>query len=411
LITINNSPISPPHSCHHTFEQLLCKLYGHSSDMASLNLTSMSYSSDPYSPNHPCIPSQNPPCPDLPTEIWIAIAAAISIPHSLASLTCTCHRLHEALFPLLMCKAAHLRLSNKNNMTILHWAAHHGFIRVVEGLLEAGTSVDALDRNGTSPLMYVSESRYLDIAERLIVHGASLDLSLDKETPLTKAARFNNSAALDLFFRHGAKFDRPHWWTILSAASQGHIQIVRILLLTGSVDINFRLTAAPDEIPSCARLYIGQTAIHLAVCNQHPEMVAFLIDNGVDINSLSYGTTPIQYLIPKWPRLSLAEERCLYELCGRNRWRTIWWKFSRLLGLIITAICSLGQRRHRGRWSSGYSSRTCSCNCSFWRACVIFFFVLGGVGMIVAFAAHAVAGWSIFGVAFIGFWLSGWMDF
>ena len=61
------------------------------------------------------------------------------------------------------------------------------------------------------------------------------------------------------------------WWTILSAASQGHIQIVRTLLLRGGVDVNFRLTAASEEIPSCARIYFGRTSVHLAVCNQQPE--------------------------------------------------------------------------------------------------------------------------------------------
>jgi len=262
-----------------------------------------------------------------------------------------------------MRKAAHLRLFSKNNMTILHWASDHHFIRVVEGLLEAGASVDALDQNGASPLMYVSESGYLDLAEYLIVHGASLDLSLNKETPLTKAAYFNNSAVLDLLFRRGAKFDRQHWWTILSAASQGHIQIVRILLLTGGVDVNFRLTAAPDEIPSCARIYIGRTTVHLAVCNQHPEMVAFLIDNGADINARNLGITPIQHLIPKWPHLSSAEERCLYELCGRCQWRTIWWNFS---CLIVTPIRLLGRTCHR-----------------FSGACFILFPVLGWVGILV----------------------------
>jgi uncharacterized protein len=288
-----------------------------------------------------------------------------------------------------MRKAAHLRLFSKNNMTILHWASDHRFIRVVEGLLEAGASVDALDKNGASPLMYVSESGYLDLAEYLIVHGASLDWSLNKETPLTKAAHSNNSAVLNLFFRHGAKIDRQHWWTILSAASQGHIQIVRILL-TGGVDVNFRLTATRHEIPLCARIYIGRTTVHLAVCNQHPEMVAFLIDNGANINALNYGTTPIQHLIPKWPHLSSAEERCLYELCGRHRWRTIWWNFSRLLGFIFTPIRSLG--------------RTCR---RFPVAYFIFIFVLGGVGVAVAVAGHVITGVSILGVAFGGFIFSG----
>jgi hypothetical protein len=93
--------------------------------------------------------------------------------------------------------------------------------------------------------MYVSESGYVDIAQRLIVHGTSLDVSLNNQTPLTKATRFNNP---DLFFRHGAKFDRQHWWTILSAAGQGHIQIVKILVPTGGIGVNFRLTAPSHHV-------------------------------------------------------------------------------------------------------------------------------------------------------------------
>jgi hypothetical protein len=116
---------------------------------------------------------------------------------------------------------------------------------------------------------------------------------------------------------------------------------------------------------------------------------------------VNHGTTPIQHLIPKWPRLSSAEKRCLYELYGRILWRIIWCKFSRLLGLIIIPIRSLGKCR-RGHW------RTHCCNSEFWAVCA-FFYPLGGVGVTVAGTANFIAGMTMFGVGSVGYGLSVFM--
>jgi len=294
-----------------------------------------------------------------------------------------------------MHKAAHHRLSN--NMTVLHWASANGHIRVIKGLLGVGAAVGSLDQRGFSPLICACEFGREDVIEYLIAHAAVLDINLEMEKALTEAARFNHPGVLKILFRQGTKLNHQDWWTILSAASSGHLEVAKLLLSNG-VDANFRLVAARHEIPLCARPYVDRTALYLAVCNQHADMVALLMDSGADIDALNFGSTAIQHLASRWPHLSPAEERCLYELCRRSRWRQMWWKFRRLLQAFMTKI------RRRGRRSHSLSPS------GFWTRCIIFFFLLGIVGMIVAATANVAAGLSIFGVAFIGFGLSGFMD-
>lgn len=299
-----------------------------------------------------------------------------------------------------MHKAAQHRLSN-NNMTVLHWASANGHIRVIKGLLGAGAAVDSLDQRGFSPLICACEFGRKNVIEYLIAHAAVLDINLEEEKALAEAARFNHPGVLKILFRHGTKLNHQDWWTILLAASSGHLEVAELLLSSG-VDPNFRLVAALHEIPLCARAYVGRTALHLAVSNQHVDMVALLMDSGADIDALNFGKTAIQHLASRWPHLNPAEERCLYELCRRSRWRQMWWKFCRVIRAFMTKISMMGYRR--GRMS-------CSlCSNRFWTRCIIFFFLLGVAGMIVAATANVFVGLSIFGVAFVGFGFSGFMN-
>jgi ankyrin repeat protein len=91
--------------------------------------------------------------------------------HGLASLSATCHQLHDILFPVLMHKASKFQLPGVTS--ILHWASKQGYIRVVKGLLGAGVTIDVLDQTGSSALMYASESGHLDISQYLLTQGAS----------------------------------------------------------------------------------------------------------------------------------------------------------------------------------------------------------------------------------------------
>jgi ankyrin repeat protein len=220
----------------------------------------------------------------------------------------------------------------------MHWSSERGHIRVVKAILEAGASVDVLDSDNFTSLMRASIFGHEDVVKCLLAHGADPQFTWNRETALTKAAYFNHPGTLNILLRHGATVDRQHWWTILLAAKEGHIDVARLLIQSG-VDVNFRLTTI-DKFPWYVEDYVGETALYIAVCNQHASLVTLLVDNGADVNAANdSGETALQYLDRKWRYLSSAEERCLYELCGRKWWRKMWWKSRRVFTPSILFEC------------------------------------------------------------------------
>jgi hypothetical protein len=289
---------------------------------SSTNATTITYSSATamYFPK-PLLHPLNRHSFDLPSEIWIMIADEIYSYYTLVSLTAACHRLHGIFFPFLMRYAAYHYIRIPTDMTVLHWASERGYIRVVKGLLEAGGNVNALDSRCSSALMLASNEGHESVVECLIAYNAALDINSGGQTALTYAAQSNHPDILIKLFDRGATFDRRHWWTILFAATRGYVDVARILLEHG-VDPNFRLTSFDDTIPECDLQYrnTGHTAIILAVSHRHPNLVALLMENGAKAKGA------IRYLVSKESPLCTRDERCLYELCGRSRRRTTYWK-------------------------------------------------------------------------------------
>jgi ankyrin repeat protein len=222
-------------------------------------------------------------------------------------------------------------------MTVLHWASKYGYIRVVKALLESGAPVNALDLRGFSALMHASQFGHIEVVQCLLTHKAFLHFKSERQTAFTLAAVFNRPTVLTIFLRLGTTVDRQHWWTLLHAAFNGLFHISR-LLLENRVDANFQLTLH-DEAPLFTWRYIGRTALYLAVYNQHADLVGLLVKNGANINAVdAYGETVFGYLTPKWPHLSSAEERCLYELCRRSWWRRMHWKSCRVANAIADIL-------------------------------------------------------------------------
>jgi ankyrin repeat protein len=58
--------------------------------------------------------------------------------------------------------------------TALHQAARHGFVSVVQALLDHGASIDARDAKGETPLRRAVNCRQLEIVRLLVRHGATL---------------------------------------------------------------------------------------------------------------------------------------------------------------------------------------------------------------------------------------------
>ena len=65
----------------------------------------------------------------------------------------------------------HYAAGQPYGLTPLHFAAGHG-LAATQSLLEAGASVDAVDKEGDTPLHYAADKGHADVARALLEAGA-----------------------------------------------------------------------------------------------------------------------------------------------------------------------------------------------------------------------------------------------
>lgn len=63
----------------------------------------------------------------------------------------------------------------------IHDAAKQGNLAVVEQCLKKGISVDALDKDGQTPLMWSAVMNHLDVVKLLVDSGANVNIGRNKD--------------------------------------------------------------------------------------------------------------------------------------------------------------------------------------------------------------------------------------
>ena len=154
----------------------------------------------------------------------------------------------------LVSQQADVNAAAVDGTTALHWAAYKGDLESAQLLIEAGADVAARNRYSVTPLVLACERGHALLVEALLDAGA------DPNTML------------------------PEGETVLmSAARTGTVDILRLLLAAGA-DIDARES------------WRGQTALHWAAGDNHPEAVHTLIELGASVGQRSdRGWSPLLY--------------------------------------------------------------------------------------------------------------------
>lgn len=86
--------------------------------------------------------------------------------------------------------------SNSEKGSPLRIAAKSGNPKAVDSLIDYKAYVDAADEDGFTPLLHACKGNHLDVVDRLLKRGASVNAG-DVETPLTVACKRNNISLLN----------------------------------------------------------------------------------------------------------------------------------------------------------------------------------------------------------------------
>jgi len=143
----------------------------------------------------------------------------------------------DTVVQLLLELGADLEVVESNGMKPIHLAALHGHRRIVELLIEAGSSENAeIISIGATPLHVAAMSGHIPVVETLIAAGADLDAKMERDWVAMHHA-YNNIEIMKRLVEGGANINATtdKLWTPLNlAANEGYEIEVKFLLDVGA---------------------------------------------------------------------------------------------------------------------------------------------------------------------------------
>jgi ankyrin repeat protein len=173
-----------------------------------------------------------------------------------------------------------------NQTTPLHVAASYGAYHTAETLIRNGANVNAVNRQGNTPLHEIAghwrpEKGHLDIASLLIKNNADVNaLNQDGRTPYYLALKKSrNDVAVFLKPLTNTKLVSLH-----DAASDDNLSLIKILLAEGK-NINQADTK-------------GNTPLNRALMNKNVELAKYLVSRGAQLNTVNKsGQSPLNMAV------------------------------------------------------------------------------------------------------------------
>jgi ankyrin repeat protein len=204
--------------------------------------------------------------------------------------------------------SADVNISDRaTDQTALAGAVENGNREMVRVLLAAGADINARNRSGQTPLMFLPKKADLDFVRELIAAGADVNATDQHgQTPLLNAAASSSFAVFQALISYGARMSAKNSedTTLLMRAAENDDQQIALLLLKSGVDVNAQdqnketalLIAANWGNASIIKVLVdaradvdakdgdGRTALLLAAGNEDQRMAQLLIEAGADVN-------------------------------------------------------------------------------------------------------------------------------
>jgi len=168
--------------------------------------------------------------------------------------------------------AARTSERSESKMTPLLWAALHGNVKMVQFLLENGSSLSELQDDGSTALIWAAKNGHVTLLKWLLSRGCTLsEKTKNGSTPLLCAAKEGEVEMVEYLLECGADLseinDSQETVLSLAACSEGYLDLVRFLMEFGGYQneaLQAVLEKATDpQIKRCLKYYLSWPILRL----------------------------------------------------------------------------------------------------------------------------------------------------
>lgn len=224
--------------------------------------------------------------------------------------------LNHSVFSFLIQRNCELNSQDAGELTALHWAAICGQLDTCKILLENGAAADIVDKDGTHAIHRAAQNGHILIVDLFLHKGESIDkIDANGFTPLmwSVSPDLDNSLLQFLLKRNASvnMTDNSGMTALHWAASYGKLETCRMLLEHGA-DIS-----CEQNVPACEAAAggdQGMTPLHWAAKNRRTEVCRLFIAHGVDSTACDCQGRRAVDLVPADEQDEVAQElRLLLE--------------------------------------------------------------------------------------------------
>ncbi|XP_048458044.1 CARD- and ANK-domain containing inflammasome adapter protein [Rhincodon typus] len=160
---------------------------------------------------------------------------------------------------------------NASNETLLHIAAAHGNVAIINYLLNKGAKIEVMDNKGQSPLHRAAERGHIDATKLLLQAGAHIYAEdTESRSPLQLAAESNHFSVVKLLLKEEVRKHKKNKSFLHQAAVRDESKLAQTILKYGA------LVDTMDEK--------NRTPLFHAISKEHLNTVKVLLKSGANVN-------------------------------------------------------------------------------------------------------------------------------